>query len=102
MVISHLHFIDILLVVIPVVLIIRLGLADGSRIGNMMGLGYMGLILSIFFSWFYLALAVILSFRIRRNSTFRKVLCIFFLPLVYDFFNGNAEVFKRTIADFFL
>jgi len=68
MVISHLHFIDILLVVITVVLIIRLGIADGPRIGNMMGLGYMGLIFSIFFSWFYLALAMILAFRILSNS----------------------------------
>ncbi len=91
MVISHLHLINILLVVIPIVLIIRLGIADGPGIGNMMGLGYMGLILSIFLSWFYLALAVILSFRIRRNSTFRIVLGVFLLPFAFGFF-----------ADFFL
>ncbi len=91
MVISHLHLIDILLVVIPIVLIIRNGIADGPGIGNMMGLAYLGLVISVIFSGFYSALALTLSLLIRRNSTFRIVLCVFLLPFAFCLF-----------ADFFL
>ncbi len=78
MVISHLKLIDILLVVLTIVLIIRLGITYEEEKGFMWELGDMVWILSILLSWFYLAMAVILAFRIPRNSTFRKVLCIFF------------------------
>ncbi len=91
MVISHLHLIDILLVVIPIVLILRLGIADGPGIGNMIGLAYLGLVIIVIFSGFYSALALTLSLLIRRNSTFRIVLGVFLLPFAFCLF-----------ADFFL